>query len=108
MDLRIAAVTIAIACAVQGGAFAAVAEKKEAQATRADKKEAQGARADKKEAQAAREKPLLRCDHLADKAQMDCLAKARERILEARKKREAKGDPSKPAVTDEPKTKKSQ
>jgi hypothetical protein len=50
------------------------------------------AAADKKEAQAARDKPLLRCDHLTDKAQLDCLTKARERVLEARKKRESKGE----------------
>ena len=47
-----------------------------------------GAAADKKEAEKAREKPLQRCDELADKAQMECLQKARERVLEARKKRE--------------------
>ena len=48
-----------------------------------------GAAADKKEAEKAREKPLQRCDELADKAQFDCLQKARERIVEARQKREA-------------------
>ena len=47
-----------------------------------------GAAADKNEAAKAREKPLQRCDELADKAQMECLQKARERVLEARKKRE--------------------
>ena len=47
-----------------------------------------GAAADTKEAEKAREKPLQRCDELADKAQMECLQKARERVLEARKKRE--------------------
>jgi hypothetical protein len=38
-----------------------------------------------------RKKPLQRCDQLADKAQLDCLEKARERAVEARKKREASG-----------------
>ena len=48
-----------------------------------------GAAADKQEAQKAREKPLQRCDELAEKAQLECLQKARERIVEARQKREA-------------------
>jgi hypothetical protein len=39
-----------------------------------------------------RKKPLQRCDQLAEKAQQDCLEKARQRIVEARKKREASGD----------------
>ncbi|HEX2825324.1 MAG TPA: hypothetical protein VHP37_03185 [Burkholderiales bacterium] len=39
-----------------------------------------------------RRKPLQRCDELKDKAQLDCLQKAREKIVEARAKREAKGD----------------
>ena len=42
-------------------------------------------------AEAARKKPLQRCDELADKAQLECLQKARERIVEARQKREASG-----------------
>jgi hypothetical protein len=50
------------------------------------------AAADAKDAKAQREKPLQRCDELADKAQLDCLAKARERVLEARKKRESSAD----------------
>ena len=39
-----------------------------------------------------RKKPLQRCDELKDKAQLECLKKARERIVEARAKREAKGE----------------
>ena len=39
-----------------------------------------------------RRKPLQRCDELKDKAQLDCLRKARERIVEARAQREAKGE----------------
>ena len=37
-----------------------------------------------------RKKPLQRCDELKDQAQLDCLKKARERIVEARAKRESK------------------
>ena len=49
------------------------------------------------EAQENRKKPLQRCDQLADKAQQDCLQKARQRIVESRKKREASGDKRSPA-----------
>jgi hypothetical protein len=56
---------------------------------------APAAAADAKEAKVEREKPLQRCDQLADKAQLDCLARARERVLEARKKREQKNAPPK-------------
>ena len=42
-------------------------------------------------ADAARKKPLQRCDQLDDKAELDCLHKARERIVDARKKRETAG-----------------
>jgi hypothetical protein len=45
--------------------------------------------ADRAKADENRKKPLQRCDQLADKAQQDCLQKARQRIVEARKKREA-------------------
>ena len=47
---------------------------------------------DKAKAAENRKKPLQRCDELADKAQTDCLQKARQHIVEARKKREAAGD----------------
>jgi hypothetical protein len=59
-------------------------------------------------AEAARKKPLRRCDELADKAQVECLQKAREQIVAARQKREgpAKGDDKsavkKPATAQEP------
>jgi hypothetical protein len=45
-------------------------------------------------ADAARKKPLQRCDQLQDQAEIECLKKARERIVEARQQREssAKGD----------------
>ena len=53
------------------------------------------AAADSKEAKVEREKPLQRCDQLADKAQFDCLAKARDSVAQARKKREEKTVPAK-------------
>ena len=57
------------------------------------------------EADAARKKPLQRCDQLKDKAELECLQKARERVVEARKKRESsgKGDESKLAQKSEEK-----
>lgn len=42
-------------------------------------------------ADAARKKPLQRCDQVSDKAEIECLQKARERVVEARRKREASG-----------------
>ncbi len=41
------------------------------------------------QAEENRRKPLQRCDELADKAQLDCLEQARQRVVEARAKREA-------------------
>ena len=41
------------------------------------------------EAQKARQKPLQRCDQLKGDAELECLHKARERVVEARQKREA-------------------
>jgi hypothetical protein len=43
------------------------------------------------DADAARKKPLQRCDQLSDKAEVECLQKARERIVDARRKRESEG-----------------
>jgi len=43
------------------------------------------------DADAARKKPLQRCDQLSDKAEIECLQKARERIVDARRKRESAG-----------------
>ena len=40
------------------------------------------------QADAQRKKPLQRCDQMSDTAEIDCLKKARERIVEARQKRE--------------------
>jgi hypothetical protein len=50
--------------------------------------------ADAAQADAARKKPLQRCDQLKEKAEIECLQKARERVLEARRQREAKGEPN--------------
>jgi hypothetical protein len=49
------------------------------------------------QAEAQRKKPLQRCDQLKGDAELDCLKKAREKIVEARKKREssAKAEESK-------------
>ena len=66
-------VTIAFVC---GPASAAAGESKSGDAAQAAK---------------ARNKPLQRCDQLKDKAELECLHKARERIIEARRKREASG-----------------
>jgi len=48
------------------------------------------------QADAQRKKALQRCDQMKDKAQVDCLKKARERIVDARRKREtaSKGEVS--------------
>jgi hypothetical protein len=50
---------------------------------------------DTEDAQKNRRKPLQRCDQLKGDAELDCLKKARERVVDARKKREiSKGDES--------------
>lgn len=51
--------------------------------------ETRAASAEVAEADAARKKPLRRCDELKGEAELECLNKARERIVEARKKRES-------------------
>jgi hypothetical protein len=43
---------------------------------------------DTESAQKNRRKPLQRCDQLKGDAELECLQKARERVVEARKKRE--------------------
>lgn len=75
LKLSLAALT-SLAFFISAPAFAATAEGKSAQAAQAAK---------------ARSKPLQRCDQLKDKAELECLHKARERIIEARRKREASG-----------------
>lgn len=64
-----------------------------APAATADKSPSDAAQAAK-----ARSKPLQRCDQLSGKAELDCLEKARERIVEARRKREASGVSKAPAA----------
>ena len=90
---------LAVAIALNGSAVAATVDP-----AKADKGEsartAPGAKSEKGEAPKSenakadenRRKPLQRCDELKDKAQLECLRKARERIVEARAKREAKGE----------------
>lgn len=51
----------------------------------------EGKSGDAAQAAKARNKPLQRCDQLSGKAELECLHKARERIVEARRKREASG-----------------
>jgi len=55
------------------------------------------AEGDVAQAEAQRKKPLQRCDQLKGDAELDCLRKAREHVVEARKKREssAKSEESK-------------
>ena len=64
-----------------------------APAAAADKAPSNSAQAAK-----ARSKPLQRCDQLSGKAELDCLQKARERIVEARRKREASAEGKERAV----------
>ena len=67
---------------------------------------AQAAASEAAQSDAERKKPLQRCDQLKGQAELDCLNKARERIVEARKKREGSSDdkskasstPGKPAA----------
>lgn len=69
--------TFALALCISAPALGATDEKAPSNAAQAAK---------------ARNKPLQRCDHLSGKAELDCLHKARERIVEARRKREASGE----------------
>jgi hypothetical protein len=84
---------LALALTLNGAAFAATSEPAK-QAPAKDEK-TQPAKSDIAKADENRKKPLQRCDELKDKAQLECLRKARERIVEARKKREAAADKSK-------------
>jgi hypothetical protein len=73
LKVSLTLVTLALAC-LNGAALAAAAEPKAGEVAKADK---------------ARTKPLQRCDQLSDKAELECLHKARKGIVEARRKREA-------------------
>ncbi|HYC48487.1 MAG TPA: hypothetical protein VED01_23690 [Burkholderiales bacterium] len=82
------AIAVAIALAMaQSFTFAADAKN----ATPPAKDTGKATKADVAKADQDRKKPLQRCDQLKDKAQLECLEKARERIVEAREKREASG-----------------
>jgi hypothetical protein len=70
-------------------AIAATAENAKAEPAKTESSKTDSTRAEKAKADENRKKPLQRCDPLADKAQQDCLEKARQRIVEARQKREA-------------------
>ena len=87
---RIIACT-ALLAAVHAGAHGAAAGDGAAKSAAAAPAPAQAApqKSERAQAEENRRKPLQRCDQLAEKAQVDCLQKARERIVEARRKREA-------------------
>jgi hypothetical protein len=79
----------ALVCAPVFGAGGA--ESARSDAPKAENAKPAAPKVDTAKAQENRKKPLQRCDQLADKAQLDCLRQARERVVEARKKREAGG-----------------
>lgn len=85
MSNRLRAALAVLLALAHGGALAAAADPAKKQAAKGAPLEG----ADLKKAEAARKKPLQRCDELADKAQLECLRKAREGIVGARQKREA-------------------
>ena len=64
--------------------------KGEAPAKQESAKGAPSTRGETAKADENRKKPLQRCDQLKDQAQLQCLKKARQQIVEARAKREAK------------------
>jgi hypothetical protein len=81
------AVVLAFAMGIHGAVAAATTEPVKREPAKAEPAKSDLAKADEN-----RKKPLQRCDELADKAQLECLKKARERIVEARHKREAAGE----------------
>ena len=91
---------LAIALCVHGYAAAAEPAKaapakpaaEKAPAAKGNAETAQPPKSETAKADENRRKPLQRCDQVADKAQVECLKKARERIVEARSKREAAGE----------------
>jgi hypothetical protein len=80
---------LVIALSVHGFAKAAEPAKSDSQKSPPASKPAKSETA---KADENRKKPLQRCDELADKAQLECLRKAREKIAELRRKREASGE----------------
>jgi hypothetical protein len=84
---------LALTLTLNGAAFAATAEKAEpAKADKPAPAKSETAKTENAKADENRKKPLQRCDELKDKAQLECLKKAREQVLQARAKREAKGE----------------
>jgi hypothetical protein len=96
---RIRFAALLIALGVCGFAAAAEPAKSDAGKSQPAKgepdKPAPSAKSDIAKADQNRKKPLQRCDELKDKAQLECLRKARERIVEARNKREGSAEKSK-------------
>jgi hypothetical protein len=90
--MRLVSWSLACALAVCSGA-ACAADAPKAPVPDAPVKAGKG---DIAEAERNRTKPLQRCDQLSDKAQLECLEKARERIVEARAKRDASGKDAAP------------
>jgi hypothetical protein len=85
-----AALAIALACpSVFGADTEARKDSPKAEAPKVDAPKPDAPKTDPAKAAENRKKPLQRCDQLTDKAQLDCLQQARERVVEARNKREA-------------------
>ena len=82
--------SLALTLALNGAAFAATVESPKPEPAKAEK--AAAAKSEMAKADENRKKPLQRCDELKDKGQVECLKKARERIVEARAKRESAGE----------------
>ena len=87
LRLNLCLKVLVAALAWNGAAWSAIAEIAKPPTEKAEPAKSEIAKADQN-----RKKPLQRCDELKDKAQLDCLQKARERVVEARAKREAKGE----------------
>ena len=93
MSVRTISTALIFALAVPAAALAGTAEPAKAAPDKTDSaKPAPSTKPEVAKADENRKKPLQRCDELKDQAQLDCLNKAREKIVEARDKREAKGE----------------
>jgi hypothetical protein len=86
------AVVLAFAMGIHGPVAAATTEPAKSEPAKSEPAKAEPAKSEVAKADQNRKKPLQRCDELAGKAQLECLKKARERIVEARNKREAAGE----------------
>ena len=89
-------VSLPLACVLALSCAARAADDSKATPPDVPAKQAKATKADVAQAEHNRAKPLQRCDQLSDKAQLDCLEKARERIVEARAKRQASGKDAPP------------